>query len=94
MKTLKQLVRNIIDPDRDLGHVDRDHQGKKTGLISGGNLSMSTGQAPAEKPKVKTGAAWEEDGKYGEGKERKAGEGEPCGDCKQGIVSKGSHYNV
>ena len=26
MKHLKQLVRNIIDPTRDLGHVDRHHK--------------------------------------------------------------------
>ena len=25
MKKLKQLVRNVIDPERDLGHVDRQH---------------------------------------------------------------------
>lgn len=43
---------------------------------------MSTDQAPAEKAEVKTGAAMEEGGKYGKGKERKAGEGEPCEDCK------------
>lgn len=82
MKTLKQLVRNIIDPDRDLGHVDRDRQGKKTGLISDENLSVSTGQAPTEKAEEETGAASKEDGKYGKGKERKAGDGEPCEDCK------------
>ena len=28
MKQLKQLVRNIIDPTRDLGHVDRHRQEK------------------------------------------------------------------
>ncbi len=27
VKHLKQLVRNVIDPDRDLGHIDRDHKG-------------------------------------------------------------------
>jgi selenoprotein W-related protein len=25
-KTLKQVVRDHIDPGRDLGHVDRDHR--------------------------------------------------------------------
>ena len=28
MKQLKQLVRDIIDPSRDLGHIDRHTQGK------------------------------------------------------------------
>ena len=26
---MKQLVRNVIDPARDLGHVDRDHKKEK-----------------------------------------------------------------
>ena len=34
VKQLKQLVRNVIDPDRDLGHVDRHHKEK------GGNEMM------------------------------------------------------
>lgn len=29
VKHLKQLVRNVIDPGRDLGHVDRHHGGKE-----------------------------------------------------------------
>ena len=28
VKQLKQLVRNVIDPDRDLGHIDRHHKEK------------------------------------------------------------------
>ena len=47
MKKLKQLVRDIIDPDRHLGHIDRGVTGKKPGpnleenspsLSSGNNL--------------------------------------------------------
>jgi predicted Rdx family selenoprotein len=30
-KELKRRVRNIIEPERDLGHVDRDHRPKKRG---------------------------------------------------------------
>ncbi len=30
VKHLKQLVRNIIDPTRDLGHVDRHNKSEKT----------------------------------------------------------------
>lgn len=32
VKHLKQLVRNVIDPGRDLGHVDRHHGGKEENL--------------------------------------------------------------
>ena len=52
VKTLKQLVRNIIDPDRDLGHVDRSHHAKKPRSISNGKPSMSAGQSPTEKAEV------------------------------------------
>lgn len=46
MKHLKQLVRNIIDPTRDLGHVDRHHktEDKNQTTITSGNPSVE-GQA-------------------------------------------------
>ena len=50
VKNLKQLVRNVVDPDRDLGHVDRDHGEKKAGLVLGKKPSMLTGQS--DKPKA------------------------------------------
>lgn len=31
VKHLKQLVRNVVDPLRDLGHVDRNHSEMKPG---------------------------------------------------------------
>jgi len=34
VKALKQLVRDRIDPDRDLGHIDRQHSGPKTDLTT------------------------------------------------------------
>ena len=49
MKNLKQLVRNVVDPDRDLGHVDRHHNAKKTGSISNEKPYMSTGQSATDK---------------------------------------------
>ena len=48
MKNLKQLVRDIVDPDRNLGHVDRDHKGKKPGSIAVEKSSMSTKQSAIE----------------------------------------------
>ncbi|KAF6230188.1 hypothetical protein HO133_004527 [Letharia lupina] len=50
VKNLKQLVRNVVDPDRDLGHVDRDHNGQKPGSASDEkDSSVSTGQSSTEK---------------------------------------------
>ena len=33
MKQLKQLVRNIVDPHRDLGHIDRHQKAKLDELL-------------------------------------------------------------
>ena len=50
VKTLKQLVRNIVDPLRDLGHVDRGHIGKKSGSTTDEISSpTSTKQSTTEK---------------------------------------------
>lgn len=50
MKNLKQLVRNIVDPSRDLGHVDRNHNGGKPESASDEKPSpMSSGQSSAGK---------------------------------------------
>lgn len=50
VKKLKQLVRNVIDPDRDLGHVDRNHYGKKPGSTSDQqSTSRATGQSSTGK---------------------------------------------
>lgn len=40
MKTLKQLVRNVIDPDRDLGHIDRNHQEKEPDTAVAKGISL------------------------------------------------------
>ncbi|KAL9136193.1 MAG: hypothetical protein Q9175_002602 [Cornicularia normoerica] len=49
-KKLKQLVRNVIDPYRDLGHVDRNHDGGKPGSTSDEKYSfMLTGRPSTEK---------------------------------------------
>ncbi len=50
VKNLKQLVRNIVDPLRDLGHVDRGHIGKKPGSTADEtSSSTSTKQSSTEK---------------------------------------------
>lgn len=54
MKNLKQLVRNVVDPNRDLGHVDRDHVGKKRGPTLGENPTLSTEQSSIEKTEEST----------------------------------------
>ena len=46
VKDLKRLVRDIVDPDRNLGHVDRDHNGKKPGSTADEKAPTSTGQSP------------------------------------------------
>ena len=52
MKNLKQLVRSVVDPNRDLGHVDRDHVGKKRGPTSDGKSTLS--QSSTEKAEEST----------------------------------------
>ena len=46
VKDLKRLVRDIVDPDRNLGHVDRNHNRKKPGLIADEKAPTLTGQSP------------------------------------------------
>ena len=49
---MKQLVRNTVEPDRYLGHVDRDHNGKKArSSADPDSSSMSTGQSSTEQAK-------------------------------------------
>ncbi|KAM0799351.1 Rdx family-domain-containing protein [Usnea florida] len=51
VKKLKQLVRNVVDPNRDLGHVDRSHDGKGSGSVSDEkSYSMVTGQLSTKEP--------------------------------------------
>ena len=54
MKNLKRLVRNVVDPTRDLGHVDHDHVGRKQGPISDEKSTLSTGQSSIEKAEEST----------------------------------------
>lgn len=54
-KQLKALVRNIIDPARDLGHVDRAL--RKKGEAEGGGGGEGEGKKKSEKPE---GAACED----------------------------------
>ena len=50
VKKLKQLVRNVVDPLRDLGHIDRGHNGKQPGTTTDEISSfMATGQSSTEK---------------------------------------------
>ena len=46
VKHLKQLVRNIIDPTRDLGHVDRQHP-KRSSTTTTTSPSSSTSKPPS-----------------------------------------------
>ena len=46
VKNLKQLVRDIVDPDRNLGHADRNHNGKKPGSTADEKAPTSTGHPP------------------------------------------------
>ncbi|KAL8842416.1 MAG: hypothetical protein Q9170_000544 [Blastenia crenularia] len=49
-KQLKQLVRNIIDPNRDLGHVDRHNAAKPTPLHSTGSFQSHLRPRPQDPP--------------------------------------------
>lgn len=59
MKDLKQLVRNVIDPLRDLGHIDRDHKGKKPESTSDDKTYMSMVQSSMEKAKESVQQCWQ-----------------------------------
>lgn len=48
VKQLKQLVRNIIDPSRDLGHVDRQKDKAQSGGSSTPSQTTSVAQRAAE----------------------------------------------
>ena len=95
MKSLKQLVRNVIDPGRDLGHVDRHHNEKKPGSTSDQQPTptptgqSSTGETADDQdqtlPTTDADAAVVGD-IASEAKENRkendAGAGEACEDCK------------
>ncbi|CAF9909252.1 MAG: hypothetical protein ALECFALPRED_005428 [Alectoria fallacina] len=51
VKQLKQLVRNLVDPTRDLGHVDRNHKQKSGSTSHEKSSSISTGQLSTGKAK-------------------------------------------
>lgn len=97
VKHLKQLVRNVIDPSRDLGHVDRDHKQKKSRSTSDEkSSSSSTGQLSTKKvpnddqqtiataPDAASARdpAFKEVGGQGERKDKSPAGGEACEDCK------------
>lgn len=68
-KELKRRVRDVIEPGRNLGHVDRDHHAGPSITTTTTAKDDSTAPAPAaEKPKEVTGGG-------GQGKE-------DCEDCK------------
>ena len=46
VKNLKKLVRDIVDPDRNLGHVDRNHNEKKPVSTSDEKAPASVRQSP------------------------------------------------
>ena len=54
VKNLKQLVRDIVDPDRNLGHVDRNHDEKKIGSTVDEKALMSIGQSPEREAEEST----------------------------------------
>ena len=54
VKNLKQLVRDIVDPDRNLGHVDRNHNEKKTGSSADEKALTSIGQSPEREAEEST----------------------------------------
>lgn len=79
MKKLKQLVRDTIDPSRDLGHVDR-HQKEDKDKPSDGGSNADQEQAETTIPTdpdaaVATGPPGEKGGIGGKGG------GEGCEDC-------------
>lgn len=89
MKSLKQLVRNVIDPSRDLGHVDRHHNEKKPGSTSDkqptptptGHTSTGKAEDHQEQTLPVGDIASETHGK-GNRKEDDPRAGEACEDCK------------
>ena len=54
VKNLKQLVRDIVDPDRNLGHVDRNHNEKRTGSTVHEKAPTSIGQSSDRKTEENT----------------------------------------
>lgn len=60
VKNLKQLVRDIVDPDRNLGHVDRNHNEKKPGSTVHEKAPMSTDQSPDRKAEENTRSSVEQ----------------------------------
>ncbi|KAK4043240.1 Rdx family-domain-containing protein [Parachaetomium inaequale] len=76
-KELKRRVRDVIQPGRDLGHVDRDYgRGGAAGKGKGGEEARKTGEG--EVKEVKKGAVEKE----GEGEVCNIEGGEKCEDCE------------
>ena len=48
VKLLKQLVRNIVDPTRDLGHVDRKQNKSQSHLSTAGPVASTPADQLAE----------------------------------------------
>jgi len=74
-KELKRRVRDVIEPGRNLGHVDRDYGRKKDpeGVVGGGE---------EKGPKAEEGGKAEEEGTKGGGKGEVCNMGEKCEDCQ------------
>ncbi|KAL2201410.1 Rdx family-domain-containing protein [Corynascus similis CBS 632.67] len=97
-KELKRRVRDVIEPGRDLGHVDRDHQkrekGKQGGSGGDGGSGSGSGDTEGEKTKgqgpglggeAKDGSEAKEgmEGGKGNGEESCAlGDKDKCEDCE------------
>jgi predicted Rdx family selenoprotein len=73
-KELKRRVRDVIQPGRDLGHVDRDYARGKSGGGGGGGGGEGSEGGEGEKEKAEGGKA-EEVKKSEGGEERGKGEG-------------------
>lgn len=87
VKELKRRVRDVIDPQRDLGHVDRGQTKVKTGegdgegSAAGEQTGLDSGQVRKveEKEARVQKAKGDEEGKQGQEKQSEA---ERCEDCK------------
>jgi len=97
-KELKRRVRDVIEPGRDLGHVDRDHQqrekGKQGGSGGDGGSGSGSGDTEGEKTKgqgpglggeAKDGSEAKEGMEGGKGNGEKScalGDKDKCEDCE------------
>lgn len=69
-KELKRRVRDVVEPGRDLGHVDRHHAVAEK-VVDEGGKAVEGGGKDAKEEEEKKG----EEDKKGEGKEK-------CDDCQ------------